>query len=205
MPTMSDRKPALDPAVDLVGAFVEEQGWIARIREGEQLAFQALYDRHGDAMFAFAFSSLRSRDEAQDVVHDVFLNVWRNRARWDVHGSLRTYLLRAVHNRVATLRRHLRVELTAHESIVRDAGSPTEWIYRERTDDALSERELADALERAVNALSPRTQQAYRLVREQHLSYAEAADVMGITAHTIEIHLIRALKSVRDQLAGWKR
>jgi RNA polymerase sigma-70 factor, ECF subfamily len=192
------------PSDDDLATFGEEQRWIALIRSGDEAAFKALYDRYSDAMFAFAHSSLDSRAAAEDVVHDVFLAILRQRATWHVEGRLRAYLFRAVHNRVATLRRHLRVELSSHESIVRDAGSPTEWIHRGSTADALDERELAAALERAVASLSPRTQQAYRLVREHRLSYAETAEVMGISVHTVEIHLIRALKALRDQLSAWR-
>lgn len=185
--------------------FVEEQHWLSRIRAGDQAAFRALYERYSDVMFAFAYSSLKSRSEAQDVVQDVFLNIVRNRATWDVTGDIRTYLLHAVYNRVATLRRHLRVALTAHESIVRDADSPDEWAYRGQTDDELYEHELSAALERAIAAIPPRAQQAYRLVREQHLSRAEAAEVMGVTLHTVELHLTRALKALRLQLAVWRQ
>ncbi|HEY8312251.1 MAG TPA: sigma-70 family RNA polymerase sigma factor, partial [Gemmatimonadaceae bacterium] len=184
---------------------VEERQWIARIRHGDPLAFKALYDTYSDAMFAFAYASLRSRAEAQDVVHDIFLNILKNRAAWNVDRELRSYLLRCVYNRVATLRRHLRVELASHESIARDADSPLEWAYRGSTDDPLLQAELGDALARAIDSLPPRSQQAYRLVREQALSYSAAASVMGISTHTVEVHLIRALKALRDHLASWRR
>jgi RNA polymerase sigma-70 factor (ECF subfamily) len=202
--TSSERVQVRTSVSDPSAVFLEERHWVRQIRAGDEQALRALYDRYGDLMFAFAYSSLKSRAEAQDVVQDVFLNIVRNRATWDVTGEVRTYLLRAVYNRVATLRRHLRVELTAHETIVRDAGAPDAWTYRGRTDDALTERELAEALERAIEAIPPRAQQAYRLVREQHLTRAEAAEVMGVTLHTVELHLTRALKALRDKLAGWR-
>ena len=188
---------------DPSAAFVEEQGWVARIRAGDHAAFKALYDRYSDVMFAFAYSSLRSRDEAQDVVQEVFLNVWKNRARWELTTSLRAYLMRGVFNRVATLRRHLRVELAGEDTILRDADQ-SDWGYRASADKDLDEKELAEALERAVSALSPRAQQAYRLVRDHHMTYMEAAQVMGITPHTLEQHVMKALKSLRDKLAGWR-
>ena len=189
---------------DSSAVFVEEQGWVARIRGGDHAAFKALYDRYADVMFAFAYSSLKSRDEAQDVVQDVFLTVWRNRARWELTTSMRAYLMRGVFNKVATLRRHLRVELAAEETILRDTETAGDWAYRTGADEGLDGQELAQALDRAVNALSPRAQQAYRLVREQHMTYAEAAQVMGITPHTLEQHIMKALKSLRDELAGWR-
>ncbi len=188
---------------DPSAGFVEEQGWVARIRAGDHAAFKALYDRYADVMFAFAYSSLKSRDEAQDVVQDVFLSVWKNRARWELTTSLRAYLMRGVFNRVATLRRHLRVELAGEETILRDADS-SDWAYRTSADEGLDGQELAEALERAVSSLSPRAQQAYRLVREHHMTYAEGAQVMGITPHTLEQHVMKALKSLREQLAGWR-
>ncbi|MEO9117201.1 MAG: sigma-70 family RNA polymerase sigma factor [Gemmatimonadaceae bacterium] len=183
----------------------QEQGWIARVRHGDSLAFKAIYDRYSDAMFAFAYSSLKSREEAEDVVHDIFFNILKSRESWNVNGELRTYLMRSVYNRVATLRRHLRVELASHETLVREADSPEEWAYRGSTDAPLLEQELGHAVARAVESLPPRSQQAYRLVREQALTYAAAASVMGISTHTVEIHLIRALKALRDQLASWRR
>lgn len=178
---------------------------MAGVRAGDSAAFKALYDRYAASMVRFAAASLRSTEQAEDVVQEIFLNVWRNRATWEPTGPLRSYLMRATYNRIVMHHRHLRVELTAHESIVRDAGSPAEWTHRGATDDALAADELAAALARAVDALPPRTAQAYRLVREQHLSYAEAAEVMGITTHTVEIHMIRALKALREQLRDWRR
>ncbi|MES2357479.1 MAG: sigma-70 family RNA polymerase sigma factor [Gemmatimonadota bacterium] len=202
MPESLSTLPRIATRLD---ASSDEREWVARIRGGDAAAFKAMYDRHGDAMFAFAYACLKSRDEAQDVVHDIFLNILKNSATFSVSGGLRTYLLRAVYNRVATLRRHLRVELVSHESIVRDAGSPIEWAYRGNTDDPLMQHELGEALSRAVLTLPPRAQQAYRLVREQELPYVEAAEVMGISTHTVEIHLIRALKALREQLASWRK
>jgi RNA polymerase sigma-19 factor, ECF subfamily len=202
---MSDSSSTLPRLPTRLHESSDERDLVVRIRGGDAGAFKAMYDRHSDAMFAFAYSCLKSRDEAQDVVHDIFLNILKNRAAFSVSGELKTYLLRAVYNRVATLRRHLRVELVSHESIVRDAGSPMEWTYRGSTDDSLMQHELGEALSRAVLTLPPRAQQAYRLVREQDLPYVEAAEVMGISTHTVEIHLIRALKALREQLGSWRR
>ncbi len=186
-------------------SFVEEQAWVARVRSGDQDAFRALYDRFADMMFAFALSSVKSRDEAEDVVQEIFLNVWKNRARWELSTSLKSYLMRAVFNKVATLKRHLRVELTAQETVFREADALGDWAHRGAADEDLDGNELARALALALEGLSPRAQQAYRLVREQHMTYAEAAQVMGISVHTIELHVMKALKALRKQLADFRK
>lgn len=201
---MLNDRAACPTDTDPSATFVEEQGWAARIRAGDHGAFKALYDRYADMMFAFAYSSLRSRDEAQDVVHDVFLNIWKNRARFELSTSMRSYVMRAVFNKVATLKRHLRVELTAQETVLREEDTLGEWAHRTASDEPLNAKELAQALERAVSKLPPRAQQGYRLVREQHMTYVEAAHVMGISTHTLELHVMKALKSLREQLAEFR-
>jgi len=185
-------------------ARLDEQEWVAGVRAGSSAAFKRLYDRHASSMFAFAVSIVRSRQRAEDVIQDVFLAIWRNHETWEPASPVRTYLMRATYNRSVMYQRHLRVELSAHEQIHRDAGSPAEWIHRAATDDALAVSELEAALASAVERLPHRAAHAFRLVREQHMSYAEAAEVMGISTHTVEIHMIRALKSLREQLKEWR-
>jgi RNA polymerase sigma-70 factor (ECF subfamily) len=177
---------------------------VAGVRAGNSAAFKSLYDRHATGMFAFALAIVKSSQRAEDVVQDIFLAIWRNHARWDPGYPMRTYLMRATYNRSVMHQRHLRVELAAHEKIHRDAGSPAEWIHRAATDDALLVSDLEAAVAAAIERMPSRAAHAYRLVREQHLSYAEAADVMGISTHTVEIHMIRALKTLRDQLKEWR-
>jgi RNA polymerase sigma-70 factor (ECF subfamily) len=182
----------------------DERECVAAVRSGSSAAFKSLYDAHASSMFAFAVGIVKSRQRAEDIIQDVFLAIWRNRATWDPACLVRTYLMRATYNRSVMHQRHLRVELAAHERIHRDAGSPTEWTHRTATDDALIVSELETALASAIDRLPPRAAHAYRLVREQHMSYAQAAEVMGISTHTVEIHMIRALKSLREQLREWR-
>jgi RNA polymerase sigma-70 factor (family 1) len=199
-PTPPLNVPSLPPSAERE----DEQECIAAVHNGDPTAFKSLYDRHASRMFAFAVSIVKSRQRAEDVIQDVFLAIWRNHATWEPGCPVRTYLMRATYNRSVMHQRHLRVELAAHEKIHRDAGSPAEWTHRAATDDALNVAELEAALENAIDRLSPRVAHAYRLVREQHMSYAQAGDVMGISTHTVEIHMIRALKSLRELLKEWR-
>ena len=182
----------------------DEHECVAAIRSGNSAAFKSLYEEHASSMFAFAVAIVKSSQRAEDIIQDVFLAIWRNHATWEPACAVRTYLMRATYNRSVMHQRHLRVELAAHERIHRDAGSPAEWTHRAATDDALNVSELETALANAIDRLPPRAAHAYRLVREQHMSYAQAADVMGISTHTVEIHMMRALKSLREQLREWR-
>src|SRR3982751_2437965 len=113
---------------------LDEQQWVTGVRAGNSAAFKSLYELHASRMFAFAASIVKSRQLAEDIIQDVFLAIWRNRATWDPGCPVRTYLMRATYNRAVMHQRHLRVELAAHEKIHRDAGSPAEWTHRAATD-----------------------------------------------------------------------
>src|SRR5437773_2564826 len=106
-------------------------------------------------------------------------------------------------------------ELAALDPATRDARE-LEWFARVRTGDAQATAPrpvppeedfhagaLAVAVERAVTELPPRCREVFTLTRDQHLSYAEAADVLGISPKTVEIHMGRALSLLRSKLSDW--
>jgi RNA polymerase sigma-70 factor, ECF subfamily len=71
-------------------------------------------------------------------------------------------------------------------------------------DHRVRERELADAIERAISELPRRCRETFLLVRQQHLSYLEAAEVLGISVKGVEMNMVRALATLRRQLASWR-
>ncbi len=137
----------------------------------------------------------RSYDMAEDVVTEVLVAVWRRRAEMGSADTVRGYLHRAVHNRALTavagdrLGRCVPLE-NAHAVVDTRAaaavGAPL--------------TELEQALDRAVAALPERCRTAYLLSREDGLTYAEIADVMGVSTKTVAAQLCRALVRIRRAL-----
>lgn len=86
-----------------------ERSWVEGVRQGDEAAFEAIFRAYYVPLVRFASRYLgREREAAKDMVHDVLFKVWQQRERWDVHGSLETYLRGATRNRcVDYLRRQL--------------------------------------------------------------------------------------------------
>src|SRR5690349_5507253 len=82
-----------------------EQILVARVRAGDEAAFQELFFRYYRQLYTFVFGYIRSRSMAEDVVQDLLLSVWRQRADWHIRSSLRTYLFGAARNRALNLAR----------------------------------------------------------------------------------------------------
>ena len=168
-----------------------------RLSRGDRDAFEILFREHYAALVRFAEGLLRSSDVAEDVVQDVMLNVWRQRETLRVEDSVRAYLFRSVRNRALNHVRNQRVRRDAIPHLASESR-PTAGV-----DSTLVEEELASAIRDAVAALPPRCREVFELSRGQGLRYAEIAGVLGISIKTVETQMGRALKSLRERLAGF--
>jgi len=172
----------------------------SRVRAGDVGAFEALYRRYAGEMVRFAYSQLGSREAAEDVVQELFLGLWRHRHRWILSDSVRAYLFGALRNRIVSHRRALAVrERRQHVGPRAAASLPSS----SSADHRIREAELLDAIEKAVEGLSPRCRETFRLVKQEHLSYAQAAEVLGVSVKAVEMNMVRALAALRKQLAEW--
>ena len=81
---------------------MEERERLARLKEGDQAAFDAIFRAHYAHLVGFAQGLLRDRSAAEDAAQEVMLELWRRRAELAITESLRAYLLRSTRNRAAT-------------------------------------------------------------------------------------------------------
>ncbi|HEY8469853.1 MAG TPA: sigma-70 family RNA polymerase sigma factor [Longimicrobiales bacterium] len=172
----------------------------SRVRARDVAAFEALYRRYAGAMVRFAYSQLGSREAAEDVVQELFLGLWRHRENWVPSDSVRAYLFGALRNRIVSHRRALAARGPRRHV---GPGSAASLPSSSSADHGVREAELIDAIERAVAGLSPRCRETFRLVRQEHLSYAQAAEVLGVSVKAVEMNMVRALAALRKQLAEW--
>jgi RNA polymerase sigma-70 factor (ECF subfamily) len=179
---------------------LSESELIARIRAGDEAAFETLVETHYAGLYRFARRYVHERETAEDLVHDVLFRVWQQREQWDIRESLATYLYGAVRNRAINYLRHDVVEQRWRASASRHSQGD-DWHRRpEQADAAVELSDLDRAITRAVERLPPRCRQVFELSREHGLSYAEIAAVMEIAPKTVQIQMGRALKALRAAL-----
>jgi RNA polymerase sigma-70 factor, ECF subfamily len=176
---------------------VEERLLLARLREGDQDAFDAIFRAHYPQLVGIAERMLGQRGVAEELAQDVMLELWRRRESLSVDETLRGYLCRAVRNRALNEVRHERVAR---------AGEPYAMGERATAPVAhaeLVEQEIDAALQAGVADLPPRCREVFELSRVHGLRYAEIADALGISVKTVEAQMGKALKHLRVRLAAW--
>lgn len=173
---------------------------VARIREGDAGAFDALFCAYRDDLGAFVQSIVRSREAAEEIVHDLFLRLWDGRDLWEFEGMVRAYLFRAARNRAISHLRHERSELRLRERLSQKLAARPPASAEPAADAAVEARDLEAAIARAVARLPRRCQEVFRLSRHHQLSHVEVGKVMGIAPKTVEVQLRRALIALRAEL-----
>jgi RNA polymerase sigma-70 factor (ECF subfamily) len=178
-----------------------DRTWIARIRAGDADALDAVFRSYYAELCAFAYRYTRSRAQAEDLVHDVFAQIWADREQWQVRESLKAYLYAAVRNRaVSALRREV-VERrwedrlhAAHNAAPSHAVNPAQG--------ELEREDLARVVREVLRDLPERCRMAVTLRWQRQLSYAEIAQTMGISVNTVEVYITRACRVVRERCAA---
>ncbi len=175
----------------------DEAAWVAQTRAGDGRALERIFFAYYPALCAFAMRFVGSRDEAREVVQEVFARIWERRAGWHVQVSLKAYLYRAVRNQALNevFRRRNR---RTHE-VQFNPGH--EAMAAPRTaDEMLAYHEMADAVNDAIRRLPERRRTAFVLHRQHGLTYEEIAQIMDISPRTVEVHIAQALRFLRDAI-----
>ncbi len=173
---------------------VEAQELLARLRRGDEGAFDAVFRAYYAPLVGLADSVLRHRALAEEVAQEVMLELWRRRETLAVEESLRAYLFQAARNRALNHLRHRKVEQRGEPHARGESVAPA------AADALLVEDEIEVAVRRAVAELPDRCREVFELSRVHGLKYAEIARTLGISVKTVEAQMGKALKTLRERL-----
>lgn len=169
---------------------------IPLIRQGDESAFGLLYNRFAEELTGFAASRLSSLEEAKDVIHDLFVYIWKEKEEIFVRVSVRAFLFSAVKYRIID---HIRKNITREkykEQLSRlDAFLPSAI-------EKLDVKDLQNKVDTAVSNLSPRVQQVFRMSRYENLSTKKIAQQLQISERTVKNQLTTALTYLREKLGS---
>lgn len=156
--------------------------------------FERLFREYFPPLMAFAGKILRDEDDARDVVHQVFINLWEKREEMDMSTSLKSYLFTSVHNRSLNVIRDRKK--FADGDMPELAG---EWDVSAH----IESMELEEKIRESINSLPEKCREIFELNRFSGLKYAEIANQLGISVKTVENQMTKALKILREQLGKY--
>ena len=169
--------------------------WADLVRSADDRAFKEIYDRYNKLLYLFAYNKLRNKEEAKDVVQDVFAWVLNNRTRFAINSSVSSFLYKSVFNKI--------FDIFRHQSVIRkyiEQGDHYIDIDSTETDYLIREKDIAQMIRQEIDAMPQKMKEVYLLRFEQYLSAKEIAEQLNISENTVNTHLKRAAKKLRDNL-----
>jgi RNA polymerase sigma-70 factor (family 1) len=170
----------------------DEKDLILQVSQGNGSAFAELFNRYRDPIYKTAWRLTDSTSTAEDVLQEVFLVIWLNRATLPGISNFKAYLMTMARNHIIrAFKRSIRVQYSVREL------SQLNYQPQNNSRDALQEREYNRLLQQAIASLPPRQAQVYYLTREKGFSREEVAHELQIYPETVKTHMELALKKIR--------
>jgi RNA polymerase sigma-70 factor (ECF subfamily) len=164
--------------------------------ENEEAYFESLFHTYYKQLCRFSYRVVRDKDLSEDVVQTCFVNFWQKRTSITIQSSFKTYLFRAVYNR--SINEYNRAKRVVHEdvAILNEVSGPN-------SNDPILElegKEMQDSINKAIASMPDGCRTVFLLSREEQLSYKEIAEMLEISVKTVENHMGKALRIMREHL-----
>ena len=178
-----------------------EQEMVRKISFGDQKSFEGLYHLYYKRLCQFAFLVLHSKELSEEVVSDVFLNVWIKREQLNSERNIRSFLYTAVRNRAIDYQRSKPVPAQDNINVYE-----LEMECPEPSADDLIDRELfREHLQQAFDQLPERCRLIARMHYNDELQYKEIAAILNVSRKTVEAQIGIAIRKVKEifEKYGW--
>lgn len=174
----------------------EEVFCVQKIKEGDQMAFCSFVELYSKDLYYFALGYVNVRELAEEVVSDVFLEVWNNRARLDEIIHIKSWLLVLVRNKAISYLRKEQPDTTVSFDEIDDFHVP---LFQSPDNKMISREEIAK-INQAIAALPPKCKEVFVLAKIEKLPYKKISEMLNISVKTINVHISKALNIISEIL-----
>ena len=159
-------------------------------------AFTTLFDTYYVPLCNYIYSLTKDRQQAEDIVQDTMFIVWESRNNIQSNLSIKNYLYKIAYNKFIDTYRGNKVHLSYVDEVKKTALD----YFIDKEEDYISNKNAVVFAE--IQNLPPKCREAFLLSKKQGLKYKEVAEELNISVKTVEIHISKALKRIRDKVKG---
>ena len=165
------------------------------LKQGDEAAFEQLMEWYAPQLTAYCLRFTKAREPAEEIVQDVFVNLWLRRSTLDPSSSLSGYLFKSTQNAAFNFLKKVARDASLQEQLWYD--------YQQQPVSAVSEpvvQELEALVEVAIHQLPPKRRNIFRMSRQGGMTYEEIAQELNISKNTVKEQIARSSRAVRDFL-----
>ena len=172
-----------------------EKELIAAVKTHDRKAFERLYKQHYRQLFALAYRYVGQAPVAEEIVHDVFLTIWKMAGQLEIQSSVKSYLSRAIINSSLNYIKKEKIEQGKQDAYLKIEGNEVH-----ETEQAEGNESMLDNLEKALAVLPPKCREVMHLSRFSKLKQKEIATQLNISVKTVKNHLTYGFLKLREHL-----
>lgn len=172
-----------------------DKEYIECLKKDDFVAFDALFRKYSESLYAFALSMTRDSFAAQDITQLVFLKIWEKRARINEHLSFKSFLFSVTYHEAISWIRKEKSEKRRINEFVHISGFQTN-----ETEKSIEFKNIEGIANQLIEELPEKRKEIFKLSREQGYSNKDIAERLGISVKTVENQMTSALKYLREKL-----
>jgi len=163
-----------------------------KISEGNELAFNTIFEKYYSDLCDFSVLIVKNKESAEEIVADLFANIWIKRKDIVVDTSLKGYLMRSTKNRTISYMRKKKMEVVSIDDII-----STEVISEYNPEKTLISQESDASIDNILSFIPEKSRLVFKMHRFENFKYREIAEILDISQKTVEKHMGKALRILR--------
>jgi RNA polymerase sigma-70 factor (ECF subfamily) len=176
----------------------EELEWDKNIRSGDKKSFRDMFLKYYPKLHRFVMRYVSETSIADEIVQNIFVDIWKNHQNFNINYSLSAYLYSAARNRA----------LNYITRVSPGTNMEEEDLYllvdeRQNPEAELINKELTIAVNEAIEKLPAKCKLIFIMNRKDGLRYSEIAQILGISENTVTTQIARAFKKLRESLSPY--
>lgn len=172
-----------------------QQQLLSQLSKGDEPSFNALYKAYSRPLFLRVVNMIKSEDDAQEIIQELFIKLWQNRDTIDTIKSFQSYIFTIANNLVYNYFRKISHDQALIQKLLLNAAD-----HYLDGQELLENKEAAEIFQKAINQLTPQCKQVFQLCKIDGKSHKEVAELMGISMPTVNSHMTNALRSIREYI-----
>ena len=176
-----------------------EKRILTELKYGSKKAFEYVFKTYFEQLCRYAQEILKDSDQAEDVVESLFVRIWEDRKKIDVHTSIRSYLYRSTYNASLNVLRRKRSENKYRDFFLHHADFSKTHDYGSYSYplSGIIENELEEKIDTVIENLPPQCKKIFLMSRVEDLPHKEIAEKLDISINTVKSQIMNALRKIQ--------
>ncbi|MGV8093955.1 MAG: RNA polymerase sigma factor [Mangrovibacterium sp.] len=173
----------------------EEKLLVQSFIQGDEKAFEILFEKYHRRLYGFLYSLLKSTEDAEEIVQDTFVKIWEKRHRFREEYTFESFLFKIAKN---SFLNHNRKKINTR--IFHEQYDLMFDLKQNTTEDYLLFKETQEIIDSIINEMPPKQREVFILQKVEGLSRKEIAEKLGISVITVDSHLLKANAHLKENL-----